>query len=142
MQEGYNILVRRYFQGDAIDQLLPLYDYKAGSITRRSLLETPPYCLPLTTYNPAMKKNGNMLLDSILEPVTDVLNDKAAQKLLDLKADRKTQARVSKLADKCNEGQLTPDERREYEMYLMANHIVAILKAKARVRLARKGQPA
>jgi hypothetical protein len=90
-----------------------------------------------------MKKNGNgLLLDRILEPVSSSLNPEAARKILALKADRKTQARVSKLADKCNEGELTPDERREYEMYLMANHLIAILKAKARIRLARKGQPA
>jgi hypothetical protein len=89
-----------------------------------------------------MKKNGNgLLLDRILEPVSASLNKEAAQKLLALKADRKTQARVTKLADKCTEGELTPDERREYEMYLMANHFVAILKARARILLARKSQP-
>ena len=90
-----------------------------------------------------MKKNGNgLLLDRILEPICSSLNAKAAQKILALKADGKTQARVSKLADKCNEGELTPEERREYEMYLMANHFIAILKAKARILLARKRQPA
>lgn len=59
-----------------------------------------------------------------------------------MKADRKTQARVTKLADKCNEGELTPDERHEYEMYVMAKHFIAILKAQARILLARKGRPA
>jgi hypothetical protein len=90
-----------------------------------------------------MKKHGNgLLLDRILEPVSSSLNTEAAQKILALKADRKTQALVRKLADKCNEGELTPEERHEYEMYLMANHFIAILKAKARILLARKGQPA
>ena len=45
------------------------------------------------------------------------------------------------MADKCNEGELTPEERREYEMYVMANHFIAILKANARILLARNGQP-
>ena len=90
-----------------------------------------------------MKTNGNgLLLDRILEPVSASLNLEAAQKILSLKADRKTQARVTKLADKCNEGELTAEERREYELYLMANHFVAILKAKARILLARRLQPA
>lgn len=90
-----------------------------------------------------MKKSGNgLLLDRILEPVSSSLNEEAAQKLLTLKADRKTQASVSKLADKCTEGELTPEERHEYEQYLMANHFIAVLKAKARILLARKGQPA
>jgi hypothetical protein len=89
-----------------------------------------------------MKKHGNGFLDHVLEPVSSALNAEAARKLLGLKADRKTRARVTKLAAKCNEGDLTPSEVREYEMYLIANHFIAILQAKARILLARKGQPA
>jgi hypothetical protein len=90
-----------------------------------------------------MKKHeSGLLLDRILEPVSASLNPEAARKLLRLKADPKTRARVTKLADKCNEGELTPAERREYELYLLANHFVAMLQAKARVLLARQGQPA
>src|SRR5579859_5170690 len=96
----------------------------------------------VSRYNFRMKKNGNgLLLDRILEPVSSSLNEEAAQKLLTLKADRETQARVSKLADKCTEDELTPEERHEYEQYLMANHFIAVLKAKARILLARKGRP-
>ena len=88
-----------------------------------------------------MSKTANgPLLDRILEPVSASLNEEAARKLIGLKADRKTQARVAKLADKCNEGDLTPQERREYEMYVMAGHLVAILQAKARILLARREQ--
>ena len=92
-------------------------------------------------YNSNMNKSGNpLLLDRILEPVSLSLNKEAAKKLLGLKADRRTQARVSKLADKCTEGELTPEERHEYETYLMANHFIAVLKAKARILLNRNGQ--
>jgi len=93
-------------------------------------------------YNSGMKNGNGLFLDRLLEPVSSSLNEEAARRLLALKADRKTQARVTKLADKCNEGELTPEERREYELYLMANHFVAILKAQARIVLARKGQRA
>jgi len=87
-----------------------------------------------------MKSNANdMLLDRLLEPVSSSLNTEAARKLVNLKADRKAQARVAKLAQKCNEGELTPKERREYELYLTANHFIAILQAKARIILAREG---
>ena len=90
-----------------------------------------------------MKKNGNgLLLDRMLEPISASLNKEAARKIISFKADRKVLARVNKLADKCTEGELTPEERQEYEMYLMANHLVAILQAKARILLARKTQPA
>ena len=90
-----------------------------------------------------MGNNGDARwLDRILEPVSSSLNEEAARRLLALKADRKTQARVRQLAGKCNEGELTPAERREYEMYLMANHVVAVLKARARLRLSGKNLPA
>jgi len=88
------------------------------------------------------KTTEGRILERILEPVSSSLNDEAARKLIGLKADRKTQARVAKLAEKCNEGDLTPEERREYEMYVMAGHFVAILQAKARLLLSRRGQPA
>jgi hypothetical protein len=90
-----------------------------------------------------MKKSPNgLLLDRIREPVISCLNDKAAESLFRLKANRKTQARVNKLADKNNEGELTTQERREYEMYLLANHFVALLQAKARTLLPQKKRPA
>ena len=90
-----------------------------------------------------MKKNdGTMLLDRVLAPISGSLNEAGARKLLKLKADPTVQARVRKLAQKCNEGELTPEENREYEMYLMVNHVLAIRVAKARVLLARKRQPA
>jgi len=90
-----------------------------------------------------MRKNGNLLLlNRILEPVSSSLNKEAAQRILALKADPRTQSRVSRLADKNTEGELSPAERHEYEMYLMVNHFMAVLKAKARIRLARKSKPA
>lgn len=82
-----------------------------------------------------MLKTTNGLLERILEPVSSSLNEEAARKLIGLKADRKLKARVAKLAEKCNEGDLTPEERREYELYVTAGHFVAILQAKARILL-------
>src|SRR5437762_1249541 len=78
-----------------------------------------------------MSKTANgRLLDRILEPVSSSLNAEAARKLIGLKADSRTQARVAKLADKCNEDTLTPRERREYEMYVMVGHIIALCRPK------------
>jgi hypothetical protein len=57
-----------------------------------------------------------------------------------LKADRKVQTRVASLARRCNEGKLTPDERAEYETYVMAGEFIAILQAQARILLARRGR--
>lgn len=82
------------------------------------------------------KTSNGRILDRLLEPVSSSLNDEAARKLIGLKADRKAQVRVARLARKCNEGELTPEERAEYEMYVMAGDFVAILQAKARLRFA------
>jgi hypothetical protein len=84
------------------------------------------------------RRNGSAILERLLEPVSRSLNVEAARKLVRLKADAKTQARVDELARKCNEGDLTPDERAEYERYVTAGNLIAILQAKARLLLARR----
>lgn len=80
--------------------------------------------------------NGR-LLERLLDPVSSSLNEEAARKLIGLKADRKADARVAELARKCNEGELTPAERHEYEAYVMAAELIAILQVKAWLRLGR-----
>jgi len=87
------------------------------------------------------KSRNGRVLERLLEPVSSSLNEQAARKLIGLKADRKAQARVAELARKCNEGQLTPEERQQYETYVLAAEFIAILQAKARLLLARRRQP-
>lgn len=83
------------------------------------------------------RRNGSAILERLLEPVSRSLNVEAARKLIRLKAGGKTQARVDELARKCNEGELTPVERAEYERYVTAGTMIAILQAKARLLLAK-----
>jgi hypothetical protein len=66
-----------------------------------------------------------------------MLTPEVARKLVDYRFDGKAQARIDKLARKCNEGQLTDVERREYETYVNAIDFIAILQAKARAFLKR-----
>jgi transcriptional regulator with XRE-family HTH domain len=47
--------------------------------------------------------------------------------------------RVDELAEKCNEGQLTSEERNEYEAYVQASTLIGILQAKARRILRQAG---
>ena len=90
-----------------------------------------------------MRKTGNdHLLQRILDPVSSSLNEEAARKLIGIKADRKAQSRIARLARRCNEGQLTAGERAEYESYVMAGEFIAILQAQARLVLARRGKSA
>jgi hypothetical protein len=77
------------------------------------------------------------VLDRLLDPVGRALNREAAERLVNLRADAKTQALVDRLAAKCNEGRLTAAEREQYESYVVAIDVVAILQAKARAFLAR-----
>jgi hypothetical protein len=66
-------------------------------------------------------------LNRILEPVSRCLTPGVARQLVKLRADPETQARIDKLADKCNEGQLTKAER----------DFLTILQLKARSLLER-----
>ena len=83
------------------------------------------------------RRNSSAILERLLEPVNQSLNVEAARKLIRLKADSATQTRVDELARKCNEGELTPAERSEYERYVTAGTLIAILQAKARLLLAK-----
>jgi hypothetical protein len=67
-----------------------------------------------------------------LAPVERCLNRESALALLDLPANPRVQARVDELAEKCNEGGLTPAERSEYDALIWADHFLGILQAKAR----------
>ncbi len=77
------------------------------------------------------------MLDEILEPVTNAFSREVAQALVNLRAGEAAQARIADLADKCNEGLLTPVEKAEYESNVQAADMISVLQAKARVWLAR-----
>ena len=80
--------------------------------------------------------NPNAALDRLVGPLGDCLTPESARRLLALKADRKLQTRVDYLAERCNEGLLTPEEHAEYSSYVKFGTFVAILKSKARQLLA------
>jgi hypothetical protein len=71
-------------------------------------------------------------LERMLEPVSRCLTPEAADRLIQLRADPQLQTRIDELADKCTEGDLTDEERAEYDTYVRAGNLIAILQAKAR----------
>lgn len=88
-----------------------------------------------------MKNDGDAgVLDRLLDPVSRCLTLESARALVALRADALAQARIAELAEKCNEGTLTPEERSEYDTCVRVGSIIAILQAKA--RLALRQQPA
>ena len=80
--------------------------------------------------------HGGAVLDEMLEPVSRSFGLETARALAALRVGKRTQARVEKLAEKCNEGKLTSAERAEYEAYVQASTLIGILQAKARRILA------
>ena len=85
-----------------------------------------------------MKTLDQPVLDRLLDPLGRILvTPDVARKLVKLRFDAKAQARIDKLASKCNEGELTDTERREYETYVYTIDFIAILQAKARALLKR-----
>ena len=84
-----------------------------------------------------MAANTTGVLDRLLEPISRSLNAASARALAEMQADPVAQARVTELAEKCNQGALTPVEQKEYETYVHAGNLIAILQAKAKLYLKR-----
>ena len=77
-------------------------------------------------------------LDRLLEPLAASLSPDVAARIADLRADEAMQSRIDYLAERANEGLLTPEERDEYAGYLHAIDVIAVLQAKARALLRRQ----
>ncbi|WP_088258133.1 hypothetical protein [Fimbriiglobus ruber] len=76
------------------------------------------------------------VLDRLIATLSECLTPESARRVLALKADPILQARVADLADRHTRGVLTPEERAEYGQYVSYSTFVAVLKSKARQRLA------
>jgi hypothetical protein len=71
-------------------------------------------------------------LTKILDPVAQCFTPEVAQRVAELRADPAVQARIEALAEKCNEGTITPEEMAEYDAYIQAMDVVSVLQKKAR----------
>ncbi len=76
-----------------------------------------------------------MILDSLLDSVSRCFTAETARALAGLEANEAVRQRIEVLAEKANEGELTESERRDYEAYVHAGNVIAILQAKARLHL-------
>lgn len=76
-------------------------------------------------------------LDRLLDPLARCLTPAAARAVIGMRADPETRARIAELADRCNEGRLSREERREYEAYVRAIDLVSVLQSKARQLIAK-----
>jgi hypothetical protein len=78
-------------------------------------------------------------LDRMLDPVTACFTPQVARKIVDLRLEPELTARIAFLAEKANEGALTPDEDDEYKDYVESGDMIALLQAKARRFLKQRG---
>ena len=78
----------------------------------------------------------NKSLDRLLDPVSKSFSVKTAKAIADLRADAELQAKMERLAIRCTEGELTAEEKAEYDALITANNVIAILQAKARAVIA------
>ena len=70
-------------------------------------------------------------LDDLLDPLSKCLNAESAQRVVELRVSESVQDRVAALAQRANEGRLSPDERNEYEAVVNAEDLISILQHKA-----------
>ena len=69
-------------------------------------------------------------------PIFALLTPEQTEKLSQLQGDPSLAERLAELGEKANDDELTPLERAEYEGYIEANNLLAVLQAEARFRLA------
>jgi hypothetical protein len=76
------------------------------------------------------------LLDEIFGSLSACLSPEVARRIIELRAGKPLQDRIDELAEKCNQGELSDEERSEYELYVVAGSMMSILQARAKRILA------
>ena len=68
----------------------------------------------------------------MVDPIGRALTPDAARAILAVRADDETQERIDKLADRCTDGNLTPEELAEYQEFVSLFNLLALLQVRAR----------
>lgn len=77
-------------------------------------------------------KRSRAILDRLVDPVVRTFTPDVARALVRLRAEPAVQARIDLLARKCNRGEMSTNEREEYETSIRFASYLAILQSKAR----------
>jgi hypothetical protein len=70
--------------------------------------------------------------DRAVRPLLQLVLPEKSEAVLNYRPDPALQARIEALAEKSTEGELTEDERGEYEGYVRGNKFIAILRLQTR----------
>ena len=76
--------------------------------------------------------HATSVLDRMLDPLSLCLDAGSARRVCELSIDPIVQARVDILAERANEGLLTPEERAEHEVYINVDDFLSVLEMKAK----------
>ena len=71
----------------------------------------------------------------MMSSLASCLDGPSLQQVVDLRAPPDAEERIEWLAERANEGELTPEEASEYESFIRFSNFVGILQAEARKRL-------
>ena len=82
------------------------------------------------------------IFSRVIDPSNPTLSADGAKAFLQLSFSQRDHARMAELAERSNKGTLTDEERREYEGYVFVGDVLAMLKSKARLSLARRSPAA
>lgn len=75
-------------------------------------------------------------LDALMSPVAGCLDEPSLKALVQLRASPEAAARVQWLADRANEGELTAEQRAEYESCVLFANFLGVLQSKARRKIS------
>ena len=75
------------------------------------------------------------LADKVLDLASACFDAPTLDALAKLRLSPKLAARVDRLAEKANEGELTPRERAEYQAYIRTSELLGLIQLRARRKL-------
>jgi hypothetical protein len=75
------------------------------------------------------------LVEALADTVASCLDAQSLRAIADLKMDERSQDWLDELADKANEGQLTDQERAEYQSFIRITEFLGMAQLRARARL-------
>ena len=81
------------------------------------------------------------LADKVLDLAAECFDAATLEALAKMRLSPKLAARVDRLAEKANEGQLASAERAEYQAYIKTSEMLALLQLRARLKLGLPNAP-
>jgi hypothetical protein len=82
-----------------------------------------------------MAESLSTLIDELVDPLGQCLTPEVARRIVELRASANLEQRIQRLGEKCNDGQLTAEEKADYETIVRFIKFVSTLQSKARALL-------